>query len=94
MTDKDPSENKLIAERRGKLRELRNQGFGFPNQYRRTALAAQLHDIYDEYSNETLESDAVEVQIGGRLMTKRVMGKASFATIQDRTGKLEMLESS
>ena len=90
MTDKDPSENKLIAERRGKLRELRNQGFGFPNEYRRTALAAQLHDIYDEYSNETLESDAVEVQIGGRLMTKRVMGKASFATIQDRTGKLQL----
>jgi len=90
MTDKDSSENKLIAERRGKLRELRNQGFDFPNVYRRTALAAQLHHIYDEYSNETLESDAVEVEIGGRLMTKRVMGKASFATIQDRSGKLQL----
>jgi lysyl-tRNA synthetase class 2 len=90
MTDQDLDENKLIAERRSKLRELRSQGFGFPNEYRRTALAGQLHDIYDDYSNETLESDAIEVAVGGRMMTKRVMGKASFATIQDRTGKLQL----
>ena len=90
MTDKDISENKLITERRNKLRELRSQGFEFPNNYRRTALAGQLHHIYDEYSNETLEKDAIEVEIGGRLMTKRVMGKASFATIQDRSGKLQL----
>jgi lysyl-tRNA synthetase class 2 len=68
---------------------LRAGGFGFPNEYRRTALAGQLHHIYDEYSNETLEKDAIEVEVGGRLMTKRVMGKASFATIQDRSGKLQ-----
>ena len=90
MTDKDVSENKLIAERRSKLRELRTEGFGFPNEYRRTALAGQLHHIYDDYSNETLEKDAIEVEVGGRLMTKRVMGKASFATIQDRSGKLQL----
>jgi lysyl-tRNA synthetase class 2 len=90
MTDQDLDENKLIAERRSKLRQLRSQGFGFPNEYRRTALAGQLHDIYDDYSNETLQSDAIEVEVGGRMMTKRVMGKASFATIQDRTGKLQL----
>ncbi len=90
MTDKDISENKLIAERRNKLHELRAKGFGFPNEYRRTALAGQLHHIYDDYSNETLEKDAIEVAVGGRLMTKRVMGKASFATIQDRSGKLQL----
>jgi lysyl-tRNA synthetase class 2 len=90
MTDQGLDENKLIAERRSKLRQLRSQGFGFPNEYRRTALAGQLHDIYDDYSNETLESDAIEVEVGGRMMTKRVMGKASFATIQDRTGKLQL----
>jgi lysyl-tRNA synthetase class 2 len=90
MTDKEVSENKLIAERRSKLQALRAEGFGFPNEYRRTALAGQLHHIYDEYSNETLEKDAIEVEVGGRLMTKRVMGKASFATIQDRSGKLQL----
>jgi lysyl-tRNA synthetase class 2 len=83
-------ENKLIAERRRKLDALREEGFDFPNDARRTALAGQLHHIYDEYSNETLERDAISVQVGGRLMTKRVMGKASFATIQDRSGKLQL----
>ena len=83
-------ENKLVAERRRKLGELRTAGFGFPNEYRRSALAGQLHHIYDDYSNETLEEDKVEVQVGGRLMTKRVMGKASFATIQDRSGQIQL----
>jgi lysyl-tRNA synthetase class 2 len=86
----DKQENKLVAERRRKLDELREAGFGFPNEYRRSALAGQLHHIYDDYSNETLEQDKVEVQVGGRLMTKRVMGKASFATIQDRSGQLQL----
>jgi lysyl-tRNA synthetase class 2 len=86
----DNQENKLVAERRRKLNELREAGFGFPNEYRRSALAGQLHHIYAEYSNETLEQDKVEVQVGGRLMTKRVMGKASFATIQDRSGQIQL----
>jgi len=92
MTAKDTNkdENKLVAERRRKLDELRAGGFTFPNEYRRTALAGQLHQIYDDYSNETLESDKVEVQVGGRLMTKRVMGKASFTTIQDRSGRIQL----
>ncbi|MCP3999751.1 MAG: lysine--tRNA ligase [Gammaproteobacteria bacterium] len=83
-------ENKLVAERRRKLDELRAAGFGFPNKYRRSALAGQLHQIYDAYSNETLEEENIEVRVGGRLMTKRVMGKASFATIQDRSGQLQL----
>jgi lysyl-tRNA synthetase class 2 len=92
MSDKEHKnkENKLVAERRRKLDELRAAGFGFPNEYRRSALAGQLHHIYDDYSNETLEQDKVEVQVGGRLMTKRVMGKASFATIQDRSGQIQL----
>ena len=51
---------------------------------------AQLHEFYDEHSTESLEEDQVEVQVGGRMMTKRVMGKASFATIQDRSGRLQL----
>ncbi len=83
-------DNKLVAERRRKLDELRQGGFGFPNTYRRTALAGQLHRMYDEHSNETLTEEGVEVQVGGRMMTKRVMGKVSFATIQDRSGQIQL----
>ncbi len=89
-TGRTAGENKLVAERRRKLDELRTAGFRFPNTYRRTALAGQLHEIYDGYSNATLESEAVEVQVGGRMMTKRVMGKVSFATIQDRSGQIQV----
>ena len=90
MSESESSENKLVAERRRKLDELRTTGFGFPNEYRRTALAGQLHQIYDGYTNETLESEGIVVQVGGRMMAKRVMGKVSFATIQDRSGKLQL----
>ncbi|NND54776.1 MAG: lysine--tRNA ligase [Gammaproteobacteria bacterium] len=83
-------ENKLIAERRRKLNELRESGYQYPNTFRRTALAGQLHKIYSDYSNESLDSDAIEVQVGGRMMTQRVMGKVSFATIQDRSGQIQL----
>ena len=83
-------DNKLVAERRRKLDELRAAGFRFPNDFRRSALAGQLHAIYDGYSNETLEALPIEVQIGGRMLTKRIMGKASFATIQDRSGQIQI----
>lgn len=83
-------DNKLVAERRRKLAELRAAGFGFPNDFRRSALAGQLHAIYDGYSNETLEAEPVEVSVGGRMLTRRIMGKASFATLQDRSGQLQV----
>lgn len=87
MTQED---NKLVAERRRKLGELRAAGFGFPNSFRRSALAGQLHAIYDDYSNETLEAEPVEVMVGGRMLTRRIMGKASFATLQDRSGQMQV----
>ena len=72
MSDnKQTDENKLVAERRRKLEELRAGGFAFPNEYRRSAIAAQLHHIYDDYSNETLEEDAIEVQVGGAVIGYR-----------------------
>jgi lysyl-tRNA synthetase class 2 len=83
-------DNKLVAERRRKLDELRAAGFRFPNDFRRSALAGQLHAIYDGYSIETLEALPIEVQVGGRMLTKRIMGKASFATIQDRSGQIQI----
>ena len=83
-------ENKLVAERREKLQALRDGGFAFPNEYRRNALAGQLHETFAGHSKEALEEEGVEVQVGGRMMLRRVMGKASFATIQDRSGRIQL----
>jgi len=87
MTQED---NKLVAERRRKLGALRAAGFAFPNDFRRSALAGQLHAIYENYGNETLEAEPVEVRVGGRMLTRRIMGKASFATLQDRSGQIQV----
>jgi lysyl-tRNA synthetase class 2 len=83
-------ENKLIAERRAKLAQLREQGVAFPNAFRRDALAAELLGAYAERDNEWLEANPVNVHVGGRMMFKRVMGKASFAKIADRSGQLQL----
>lgn len=84
------SEHRLIAERRNKLNELRELGFAFPNGRRRTAMAGQLMATYEEHSADALAENDIEVEIGGRLMAKRVMGKASFAKLQDRSGQIQV----
>ncbi|MET0986223.1 MAG: lysine--tRNA ligase [Steroidobacteraceae bacterium] len=83
-------ENKLIAERRGKLDRIREHGIGFPNDVRRDALADQLLTAYGEHPSEWFDSNVVRAKVGGRLMVKRIMGKASFAKIQDRTGQIQL----
>jgi lysyl-tRNA synthetase, class II len=83
-------ENKLIAERRAKLSALRTQGPAFPNDFRRDVLAAQLHDSFGERPGEWFAANPTRVKVGGRLMFKRVMGKASFAKIADRTGQIQL----
>jgi lysyl-tRNA synthetase class 2 len=85
-----PDENKLIAERRTKLAEQRTRGVAFPNDFRRNALAAELLTAYTERDNEWLEANPVQVQVGGRMMFKRVMGKASFAKLADRSGQIQL----
>jgi lysyl-tRNA synthetase class 2 len=94
MTDHPSSEgegeNRLVAERRRKLAELRAAGNAFPNQYRRTALAGQLHATWGGHGNETLEAEPVEVAVGGRMLARRIMGKASFAKLQDRSGQVQV----
>jgi lysyl-tRNA synthetase class 2 len=89
-TGQGSDEHRLIAERRQKLTEMRDGGFNFPNGRARTALAQQLHSTFESHSGESLEEEAVEVSIGGRMMSKRVMGKASFATLQDRSGQMQI----
>ena len=79
-------ENTIIAERRAKLGAIREQGVAFPNDFRPEHKAAELHAQYGELDNEALEANPVKVSIAGRMMLKRVMGKASFATLQDSSG--------
>jgi len=83
-------ENQIIAERRGKLNELRTRGQAYPNDFRRDALAADLHAEHGGKSNEALEPLAVAVAVAGRMVLKRVMGKACFATLQDMSGRIQL----
>ena len=75
--------NQLIAERREKLAALRRQGVPFPNDFKPRHHAADLHHRYGRIPNEELEPQGIRVAVAGRMMLKRVMGKACFATLQD-----------
>ncbi|HLB13988.1 MAG TPA: lysine--tRNA ligase [Burkholderiales bacterium] len=81
------------AERRVKLRELRAKGVAFPNDFRRDQLAADLHRARDGATREELERQRIPVAVAGRMMLKRVMGKASFATLQDMSGQIQVYVS-
>jgi lysyl-tRNA synthetase, class II len=83
-------ENKLIAQRREKLQQLRENGNAFPNDFRRNTMAGELHAEYDEKSDEALEALGLRVNLAGRMMSRRVMGKASFAHLQDMTGRMQL----
>ncbi len=83
-------ENHLIAERRAKLHALREQGNAYPNDYQPEHHAQQLHQLYGELDKETLATTPYQVSVAGRMMLKRVMGKASFATLQDSSGRIQI----
>ncbi len=76
-------DNKLIAERREKLAAIRRQGVAFPNDFKPSHHAGDLQARHGETANEDLEPQALQVAVAGRMMLKRIMGKASFATLQD-----------
>ena len=86
-------ENKLIAERREKLRTLRAGGIAFPNDFKPDAFAGDLQAEYadaEKWNAEALTSAARRVRVAGRIMAKRIMGKASFVQIQDMSGRLQL----
>ena len=88
-------DNQLIAERREKLKALREQqaqsgGVTFPNDFKPAHRAAALQAQHEASSAEALETTPVPVSVAGRMMLKRVMGKASFATLQDATGRIQL----
>ncbi len=83
-------ENKLIAERRAKLKALREQGLAFPNDFRRNVMAGELHARYGEMEDAELEALNLRVSVAGRMMSRRIMGKASFAHVKDMSGTIQL----
>lgn len=95
QTTPPTDENQLVAERREKLRALREahrhgQGPAFPNDFKPTAHAADLHAVHGGKTAEQLEAEGVTATVAGRMMLKRVMGKASFATLQDASSRIQI----
>ena len=90
MNEQD--ENKLIAERKSKLASLRDEGNPFVNDFKPKDLAQNLHKKFDEATSGALEKSNNEVSLAGRIMLKRVMGKASFVQLQDSSGKIQLFE--
>jgi lysyl-tRNA synthetase class 2 len=86
-------ENQIIAERRAKLAALRAQGIAFPNDFDRQHLAGDLQRAHGALSKEALEGHALRAAVAGRMVLKRVMGKASFATLQDMSGRIQVYVS-
>ncbi len=86
-------DNKLVEERREKLKALRAGGVAFPNDFRRTDGAAQLLALHGAKSKEQLEKEKVPAVVAGRMMLKRVMGKVTFATLQDGSDRIQIYVS-
>lgn len=82
--------NDELVERRIKLGKLRRKGIAFPNSFRRSHTADVLQRMYGRKSRVELETIAVQVSIAGRMMIRRIMGKASFATLQDSGGHIQL----
>src|SRR5271154_4917113 len=94
MSDQENSppqdENHVIAERRAKLKILREQGIAYPNNFQRSDLAGDLHKKYKDNEHDWFDQNTVNVTVAGRMMLKRLMGKASFATIRDMSGNIQL----
>jgi lysyl-tRNA synthetase class 2 len=82
--------NELMLQRRTKLTELRAKGNAYPNDFHRDSLAAHLHASYENKTEPELEAQPIVVKMAGRIMTRRLMGKASFVHIQDMSGRMQL----
>ena len=88
--DNNAKDNEIVRRRREQLSALREQGDAYPNDFRRDALAADLRARYGELDQEALEQVEARFSIAGRMMSRRVMGKASFAHLQDSSGRIQL----
>lgn len=89
-TEPQLDENQIIALRREKLNEIRKQGTAFPNRFERNAFAGDLQTQYGALEKAKLDPQEIPVKIAGRMMLQRAMGKASFATVQDAGGQIQV----
>ncbi|MDU0809785.1 MAG: lysine--tRNA ligase [Burkholderia sp.] len=83
-------ENQLITERRKKLQDLREKGFAYPNDFRPTNYASDLQAIFADVDKAGLEMRRIKVAVAGRIMLRRIMGKASFVKLQDSSGQIQL----
>ncbi|MFH4355136.1 MAG: lysine--tRNA ligase [Neisseriaceae bacterium] len=90
MTLSINEKNQIVALRREKLQLLRKSGNAYPNDFERTAMAKELHELYGSTDKEILEERKIFVKVAGRMRLKRLMGKASFATLQDMSGSIQL----
>ena len=87
---KEQDENNLFEVRKEKLKKLREQGKDYPNSFRRNELAKELIKEYSDLSKDDLENTSIRVKVAGRIMLRRLMGKASFTTIQDMSAQIQL----
>jgi len=90
VTEQKLDENEQIAQRRAKLAKIREEEVAFPNDFRPNCTAALLHREYDAEGNEILEIRNVRAKVAGRMMTRRIMGKAAFVDLQDGSGRIQL----
>lgn len=88
--DQNEALNNELSVRREKLAQLRMQGNAFPNDFRREQFAAELHNDYDTQDNDMLTEEKITVTVAGRMMMRRIMGKASFISLQDSSGTIQL----
>ena len=89
-TSVNVDESDLIAQRRTKLQAIRDKGVAFPNDFRRNVVVGELHAKYSEMEPAELDASPIRVSVAGRMMTRRVMGRASFAHLQDMSGQMQL----
>ncbi|MBK7956556.1 MAG: lysine--tRNA ligase [Candidatus Accumulibacter sp.] len=92
-TSPQADENHIIADRRAKLAEWRQTGQAYPNDFARANTAGKISENYEGKTLEELAAAPVEVRVAGRIMLKRVMGKASFISVQDLSGRIQIYVS-
>jgi len=90
MTEKDKNEHRLISERRRKLEHIKETSKAYPNDFQRTNLSIDIFRLYSQLDKKELEETPKEASLAGRLMSKREMGKSSFADIQDSSGSIQL----
>src|SRR5699024_6530787 len=90
MSEQQLDLNNELQVRREKLAAIREQGVAFPNDFRRDSISCDLHKAYDDLSKEQLAEQPITVAVAGRMMMRRIMGKAAFVSLQDVGGQIQL----